>query len=199
VIRFALSALPAQPWKNGGGTTRELAAAPPGAGTTGFTWRVSVAEIAQPGPFSAFPGVDRQIMLLAGEGVRLRGAAIDHRLERPLEPFAFAGEEAIDAELLGGPSLDLNVMTRRGAVRAAIDVVRGPALVGACDGLVLFAARGAFRVTSRAPSEGDAAPLAPPLGLREGEGAVFREGAAGLAVEAEAPEGALVVIRLRNE
>ncbi|HEU4539125.1 MAG TPA: HutD family protein, partial [Polyangiaceae bacterium] len=71
--RFSLDALPAQPWKNGGGTTREIAAMPPDAGTSGFAWRVSVAEIARPGPFSAFPGVDRQIVLLAGEGVRLRG------------------------------------------------------------------------------------------------------------------------------
>jgi uncharacterized protein len=213
VLRFALAALPAQPWKNGGGTTREIAARPPGAGTSGFTWRVSVAEIARPGPFSAFPGVDRHIMLLAGRGVRLRGAAIDHRLDRALEPFAFAGEEAIDAELLGGPSLDLNVMTRRGAVRAAINVARGPALVGACEGLVLFAARGAFRVLPLATAEGVAvssvppfataegvaASSVPPFALSEGEGAVFHEGAVGLAVEAATPNGALVVIRLMNE
>lgn len=37
---------------------------PPGAGMDSFAWRVSVATIARPGPFSAFPGVDRQIMLL---------------------------------------------------------------------------------------------------------------------------------------
>ena len=70
-----LAATPSVPWKNGGGSTRELACWPPGAGMDSFAWRVSVATIARPGPFSAFPGVDRQIMLLEGDGVRLQAAA----------------------------------------------------------------------------------------------------------------------------
>lgn len=48
--------LVASPWKNGGGVTREIAAQPPGASLDGFAWRVSVADVAQPGPFSRFPG-----------------------------------------------------------------------------------------------------------------------------------------------
>ena len=62
-----LASTPPVPWKNGGGSTRELACWPPGAGMDSFAWRVSVATIARPGPFSAFPGVDRQIMLLEDE------------------------------------------------------------------------------------------------------------------------------------
>ena len=70
--RLALSSLPATPWKNGGGTTREIAAFPPGAGLDDFGWRLSVAEVERDGPFSVFSGVDRTIVLLDGAGMRLR-------------------------------------------------------------------------------------------------------------------------------
>ena len=89
-----LAATPSVPWKNGGGSTRELACWPPGAGMDNFAWRVSVATIARPGPFSAFPGVDRQIMLLEGDGVQLQAAAGQwkHALTQRWEPFAFSGD-----------------------------------------------------------------------------------------------------------
>ncbi len=72
VVRFALDAIAPTPWKNGGGTTREIAVRPPGAGMDAFAWRVSVADIVADGPFSAFPGIDRQIALLDGAGVHLQ-------------------------------------------------------------------------------------------------------------------------------
>ena len=43
---FDLATVPATPWKNGGGSTRELACWPLGAGMDAFGWRVSVATIA---------------------------------------------------------------------------------------------------------------------------------------------------------
>lgn len=110
------------PWKNGGGTTREIAAWPPAAGLDAFDWRLSIADVAADGPFSAFPGIDRQIVLLDGDGVRLRArdGSFDHRLAAVGEPFAFAGEATVDATLLGGPTRDFNVMTRRGHCRASV-------------------------------------------------------------------------------
>ncbi|APW36479.1 histidine utilization protein HutD [Rhodoferax koreense] len=137
--RFAIADLPATPWKNGGGTTREIVCQPPGAGMDGFDWRVSIATIAAAGPFSAFPGVDRVIMLLDGDGVRLHTPqGLDHRLDTPLVPFPFAGDMALDCDLLGGPSTDFNVMTRRGRLRADVQVLRGAAdVVPAEHGLVL--------------------------------------------------------------
>jgi environmental stress-induced protein Ves len=188
--RFVLSALPAQPWKNGGGLTREIAVMPSGAGMADFTWRVSVAEIARDGPFSPFPGIDRQILLLAGAGVRLQSPveavpavpAINHLLNEPLRPFPFAGEAAISATLLGGPTQDLNVMTRRGVMRAEVDIARSDLDVGPCGGLVLLAVHGAWQ-------------LAGPLTLESGQGVVLPEGTAGLRLERAAP-GALVVVRL---
>ncbi|GAA6120741.1 HutD family protein [Acidovorax sp. FG27] len=123
--RFDLNDIAPTPWKNGGGTTREIACWPPGAGMGDFGWRVSVATVAQAGPFSAFPGVDRQIMWLSGGGLQLRSAdgAIDQLLQAPWRPFAFAGETALDCTLAGGVSQDFNLMLRRGAWRGDLEVV----------------------------------------------------------------------------
>ena len=82
-IRFlAASERRAQPWKNGGGITREIAASPDGAALDAFDWRVSMAEVAAAGPFSRFEGVDRILTVLTGElelsfPGRPRGAARD--------------------------------------------------------------------------------------------------------------------------
>ena len=128
--RFCVDDLPAMPWKNGGGVTREIVCHPPGAGMHGFDWRVSIAHIASDGPFSAFPGVDRIITLLSGGGVHLGSDEdkVNHRLDTPLTPFAFAGEAPIHARLLAGDCHDFNVMTRRSACTASLQVLRS-----ACD------------------------------------------------------------------
>ena len=152
---FDLAAVPHTPWKNGGGHTRELACWPPGAGMEGFEWRVSVATIAAPGPFSAFAGVDRRIMLLDGDGMQLRArdGSLDHRLDRRWQPLAFAGEVAVDCTLLGGTSTDFNLMLRRGRWRGEVQVVRDPRQPGSTPaGLCLVLAgrwsRGDDRLTA---------------------------------------------------
>lgn len=145
--RFRLAELPAMPWKNGGGTTREIACQPPGAGLDTFDWRVSIATIAAAGPFSAFPGVDRVIMLLDGAGVHLRGEGVDHRLDTPLTPFAFAGDVALACDLLGGASTDFNLMTRRGKLRAEVRVWRAAGDIAAASAGVLLALGGAWQCT----------------------------------------------------
>jgi environmental stress-induced protein Ves len=125
----------ATPWKNGGGVTREVAAWPPGAGLDAFDWRISLADVAADGPFSTFPGVDRILTVIAGDGLVLE---IDGRTT-PLEPdapFAFPGEAAVAARLTVGPIRDLNVMVRRGAWTATVQPWRGGRIV-ATDGPVL--------------------------------------------------------------
>ena len=64
-------------WKNGGGETAEIAVFPEGAGLDEFDWRISMARVEAGGPFSRFPGVDRTLSILEGEGMVLesRGAA----------------------------------------------------------------------------------------------------------------------------
>lgn len=105
----------AMPWKNGGGSTVELAISPVGAGLEDFAWRISTAQVAVDGAFSSFPGIDRSLAVLAGNGVCLQRA--DGQREMLLSGGAiavFGGEEAISAQLLDGPITDLNLMTRRG-------------------------------------------------------------------------------------
>lgn len=136
---FDLATVPATPWKNGGGCTRELACWPPASAAAGgmdsFGWRVSVATIAAPGPFSAFAGVDRQIMLLGGDGVHLTSSGWQHMLAERWQPFAFSGDEAVDCTMLGGTSTDFNLMLRRGAWKGTLQVLRSeppPTGAGLC-------------------------------------------------------------------
>ncbi len=59
------------PWKNGGGVTVEIAVHPQGASVDDFDWRVSMATVASHGPFSIFPGIDRTLSVLEGDGILL--------------------------------------------------------------------------------------------------------------------------------
>src|SRR5918995_252226 len=102
----------ARPWKNGGGTTRDIAVSPPGASLDSFDWRLSLSQVDRDGPFLRFDNVDRTHVLLSGEQT-------PHERERRIdlvrnEPFAFDGERAIEATVGGGSTVDFNVMTRRG-------------------------------------------------------------------------------------
>lgn len=105
------------PWKNGGGSTTELAVFPPGANLDTFVWRLSSARVATAGPFSHFSGVDRSLAIVSGDGLILHGqdgeVPIRIRLDTDSQPYRFPGELAILAELCGGPVCDLNLMTRR--------------------------------------------------------------------------------------
>jgi hypothetical protein len=109
------------PWKNGGGATTEICVHPPGAGLIDFGWRVSMATVASDGPFSAFPGIDRTLTVLDGDGLRLTiGAAAPVDLTPLSAPLAFAADAPTHATLIGLPVTDLNVMTRRGAWHHAV-------------------------------------------------------------------------------
>ena len=110
------------PWANGGGITYEVARWP--EGSADFGWRLSVAEVATDGPFSSYPGVDRTLVLLSG---RMRLVIEDVARDLvPGSPISFAGEAPVSAELTDGPTMDFNVMSRRGQVATTVDVVSGP-------------------------------------------------------------------------
>lgn len=100
------------PWKNGGGSTIEIAIGPNEAGFDDFDWRVSLATISEDGAFSQFPGVDRTLALVDGHGMTLQ---IDGEpaLISDAEPVvAFDGASEVSARLNRGPTLDFNVMSR---------------------------------------------------------------------------------------
>jgi uncharacterized protein len=152
--------LVAAPWKNGGGVTREVAAFPEGAGLDAFVWRVSIADVAQAGPFSRFVGIDRTLVLLSGAGMLLDETTEDgaagaqgaqsvktHALTRPLDMARFTGEAPIDARLVDGATRDFNLMVRRGAASGDVEAWRGEAQhTLSADVVLLYCANGSVAV-----------------------------------------------------
>jgi environmental stress-induced protein Ves len=107
---LALADVPATPWRNGKGVTRELIAWPD---ADAWTLRFSVADIENDGPFSPWPGVVRDFCVLEGAGVVLSwDDGRKERLTRGREPLRFDGGDAPWAQLIEGPTRDLNLMTR---------------------------------------------------------------------------------------
>jgi uncharacterized protein len=99
-------------WKNGLGWTREITRCP--AEGEDWSWRLSIAEVEKDGPFSVFETIDRELVLLSGEGMHLNfsdGESIS--LKPPYDKFRFAGERAVTAVLMNGATQDFNVMWRR--------------------------------------------------------------------------------------
>lgn len=150
---------PSRPWKNGGGTTRDILVAPPGASLDDFDWRLSLAQVDRDGPFSRFDNVDRTLVLLSG-------AMTLHEPDRRIslirgEPVEFPGERAIDATLSGGSTLDFNVMTRRGRAQHTVrrEVFSTRATLAASHGstIVLFALESGLRVEGESLDAYDAA------------------------------------------
>jgi environmental stress-induced protein Ves len=137
------------PWKNGGGTTAEVAAFPEAAGFDAFGWRVSMADVASDGPFSAFPGIDRTLIVVEGAGLELDVEGASYRLDASSPKLSFSGDDATIGRLLAGPIRDLNVMTRRGRFRHRTRFVEsGVALLAESTGTAFIVALdGSFDVT----------------------------------------------------
>ena len=92
-------------WKNGTGWTREIARMPD---REDWDWRLSIAEIEQDGPFSVFPGIERELVLIRGNGLRLRFEDGEVReLQPPHERIRFEAlkkeDHPIMAQLLLAP------------------------------------------------------------------------------------------------
>jgi len=105
-------------WRNGLGWTREILRVPD---NDDWQLRLSIAEIEQDAAFSAFPGIDRELVLLRGEGLRLRFAdGTLHTLMPPHDRLRFAGEAQVTGELVDGVTHDFNLMWRRDAVQAEL-------------------------------------------------------------------------------
>jgi environmental stress-induced protein Ves len=169
------------PWKNGGGTTTELATFPPGSSLADFAWRVSMARVERPGPFSRFAGVDRSIALVEGQGMTLAIAGRGQvTVDEATAPLAFPGDVDVEAAAVAGPSLDLNVMTRRGNFRHLLTRVGAVGVAPLGDLALVVVVRGAASV----PGEGELGPRDALL-LEDGEtlAAAFAPGTACLVVD----------------
>jgi hypothetical protein len=122
IIRFA--ELRSEPWRNGGGVTRELASHPKAASAQdgAWDWRVSIADVTKAGDFSAFPGMERVLTVLEGELLLLTVDGAEHPLEK-YRPFRFAGDAAAHGALPTGDIRDLNVITRAGSFKGFTSIV----------------------------------------------------------------------------
>jgi environmental stress-induced protein Ves len=123
--QIALADIPHTPWKNGGGTTRELLASPT---PQDWTLRLSVAKVDADGPFSRFDGITRWFAVLSGAGVRLHMADMGqtHSLDAFSSPLAFDGALAVGCTLIDGSTQDFNLMARSARhPRTGMQRVRG--------------------------------------------------------------------------
>lgn len=160
--------VPDQPWRNGGGTTREL--------HRDERWRLSVATISADGPFSTFPGVIRWFAVARGELVLdLDGAPQDLG---PRAVLLFDGELPVVAHP-EGEVLAVNVMATS---PPGITVVGGRYAGGSAVAVVdldtlqahFEVARGDLPALERAVVILEASDVAVPRGRSRSRGSVHR-------------------------
>lgn len=131
---------PDRAWRNGGGRTRVVAQGPPDADEDDFGWRLSVAQVDRSGPFSAYPGVHRQLIVAGDEPLALVVGDERHDL-RPGAVVAFDGGAKVSCEVTGGPVTAINVMTRPGVTaQVTIEEAAPDLVVTATEGSVLVVA-----------------------------------------------------------
>lgn len=169
--RIAASQYRTMPWANGRGLTREIARADPGGR---LLWRLSLADVAEDGPFSVFPDLARILTVVEGAGIRLAGPALSLDA-RPWEPVQFSGALALDGQLTAGPVRDLNLIFDPARLRPVPRILRGAARIEAATDMLLWLA----------PAGAAAPPLRPgdSAALAAGEALVLPEGASAVALE----------------
>ena len=144
--RIAASQYRTMPWANGRGLTREIARRDPGGS---LLWRLSLADVAEDGPFSAFPGLARILTVVEGAGMRLAhpatpGPATPDLEARPWVPVHFSGDVALDGQLVAGPVRDLNLIFDPARLGPVPRILRGaPRIEAAIETLLWLAEAGA--------------------------------------------------------
>lgn len=148
------------PWKNGGGTTTEIAIYPENTNISGgaFTWRVSIADVASNGPFSRFPGYDRHIMLIAGNGMVLNAGSEGRIvLDQRFKPASFPGDWLVEGTLKAGPVRDFNVISARESAKNSslnVQVLRQHARLNSeNDNLLVYVLDGELSAAGRVVAE----------------------------------------------
>jgi environmental stress-induced protein Ves len=150
-MQFDLNTAAPQRWKNRAGVTRELAVRDTGFGQ--IIWRLSVAEISRTCAFSVFPGQERCLTVVAGQGISLDQGTGRHRID-PFQPFRFNGADAMECTLTSGPCTAFNVIYDPLAVRVGVQVLTGQNTTSGADETVVFAAKGAVFLGARRVGEG---------------------------------------------
>ena len=140
ITLLAAAAYRTMPWRNGLGTTVEIALDPGADGR--FHWRLSIADVAQSGPFSLFDGYDRVIAVVAGAGMRLAVAGRPRVLiDRESAPHAFSGDAATECALIDGPIRDFNLIFDRATADGSVVALKAPQSIALAGGTALLHAR----------------------------------------------------------
>lgn len=129
------------PWKNGLGTTLELAtdasdanAAQDGSGA--WSWRLSIADVPSRSPCSTFTGMSRTILCLGGDGLLLERAHGTDAVPLLGSALLFEGEEQCVCVPLSKDVRDINLLFDRAKWNGVLRLVRATA--GAITGEVVL-------------------------------------------------------------
>ena len=142
IIRFY--DLHTQLWKNGGGSTREIAAFRSNQDTI---WRISMADVETEGPFSVFSGLTRILTVVKGKGICLKhaGGTIDALFGVPV---LFDGALPIRSKLMDGPISDLNLMFDAKMCRGEVTMLQTPTKLASHNVTAVFGLTGNCLVNS---------------------------------------------------
>lgn len=136
------------PWKNGAGSTIEIAVFPEHAQLNDFAWRVSRAQVIADGDFSHFAHVDRSLALLQGNGMCITTDTGRHQVDQRNNIVRFAGDVVAYARLLDGAITDFNLMTCRSKCDHHLNHWVGQAIRQIPGGtMLLYCAAGGGRLT----------------------------------------------------
>jgi uncharacterized protein len=102
-----------KPWKNGKGTTHDILILPEGSNHDSFDLRFALSPIVETAVFSSFPGADRVITVVEGEGLDLQFQTQIEHLSQYQSHYFDTGLDPIGTPLTG-PVRVINVMARRG-------------------------------------------------------------------------------------
>ncbi|MEH3023657.1 MAG: HutD family protein [Pseudomonas oryzihabitans] len=139
------------PWRNGLGSTLEIARDTP---ADDFGWRLSLADVTQSGDFSPFAGMTRIISVIEGAGMRLLVDGIPTPALGRWQAFVFSGDARVSCELLDGPIRDFNLIYRADRYQAELAwiPVEGSLQLEDRRTLLLFCAQGSVVIRSERES-----------------------------------------------
>ena len=101
------------PWKNGKGTTTELAINSTGT-LASFQWRLSIATVSEDGLFSDFSGYTRNLVLIEGDSISLtHNENKTDTLTNVLDFATFDGGSKTFGALQNGTIKDFNIITSK--------------------------------------------------------------------------------------
>jgi uncharacterized protein len=143
------------PWKNGKGTTTELAISSEGT-MENFDWRLSIATVSEDGPFSNFAGIERNLILIEGSGIQLTH---DHQkvdsLNNNLDFATFDGGSFTAGTLINGSIKDFNLMHNPDRFEAKVITIKQSKSIRVqpSDWCFIYGLKTAFKITIESDAE----------------------------------------------